>query len=54
MIYYGYSINSGADNMRIDSEILEPLNKSQKSLYLDFTAGHQNVSRWAEIKKMIF
>lgn len=23
MIYYGYSINSGADNMRIDSEILE-------------------------------
>ena len=23
MIYYGYSINSGADNMRIDSEILD-------------------------------
>lgn len=55
MIYYGYSINSGADNMRIDSEILDrAIEQKSKEPVFRLTAGHQNVSRWAEIKKILF
>ena len=54
MIYYGYSINSGADNMRIDSEILDRAieQKSKEPVFRLY--GRQNVSRWAEIKKILF